>query len=471
MKPLKKAIASALLIVALTPYATQNRIPEPNIENIPLSRYSSDSHLPIHPTILDSLDIPVKKQLDMGELAGVQFANLFSDYTGITGKVPFNTSIDFTKQLNSMWKKKLNSTPELKGFYEEKIASYDHKETEKMTFPEYLDSIDNIIEETYQNIDWETVRRHKPIGHIPSEVGLKAIPLDPERTGLLKEMAGAISAKDMISYAMTELMPSYDGKKNRAVLEILVEEAGPEFINCIPSLGDDILSFGPYQLTEHVIGESGRYDATGASIISKALPEEMQIPTELEDIQGDDHHKAAYLLAINNIADALRKVDSGQIRHLNDNWKENLGNIAKYIAIANHHPKDAHRTFRLWIENKAAYDINVSCSDRLLPYVRKTHENREALGPEQRYHDFAKVRDGKETIFSYVVQKGDHPAEIIRKFDYEDQLTGDNYPDLEPGLFTKETYKNLVEDPKSHAYVGDNLQPGQEIYLRVNSNF
>ncbi|MFP4424212.1 MAG: hypothetical protein ACLFP2_03180 [Candidatus Woesearchaeota archaeon] len=468
---IKKTIASALLFVTLTPYTIQNKIPEPNIDNINLSRHAYDSHLQIHPTILDSLDIPAKEETDMGDLTGVRFANLFSDYTGIIGKVPANADIDFTHQLDSMWKKKLKGNPGLKNFYEKRISSYDHKEAEKMPFQEYLDTIDKVIEETYHNIDWETVRKHKPIRHLPSEEGLKAIPLDTERTELLKEMAGAISSKDMLSYAMTELMPSYDGEKNRAVLEMLVEEAGPEFINRIPSLGDNLLSFGPYQLTYHVIGESGRYDATGASIISKALPEEMQIPKDLIEIQGNDHHKAAYLLAINNIADALRKVDSKHIKMLNDNWKGNMENIAKYIAIANHYPTYAHRTFRFWIENNATYDINVSCSKRLLPYVRKTHENREALRPKTYYQDFAKVHEGEDTVFSYVVQKGDHPAEIIRKFDSVDLATGDHYKDLEPGLFSQETYKNLVKEPESYAYVGDNLKPGQEIYLRVNNKF
>ncbi|MGM5487375.1 MAG: hypothetical protein ACQESG_00335 [Nanobdellota archaeon] len=432
-------------------------------------------------------DTPKPTVVEMGELAGSRFANLFTDYTGIEGLVPEKATIDFTAQIRSTWheKMKANDSDTIKNFYQNEVLQYDHTTTEKVSFQEYLDSIDQIIDNTYQHIDWEKVRRRKPIGFKKVDDVRKAIPLDDTRLDILKGMAGVITADHMTSYACTETMPSSHGEKNLAVFEFLVEKAGPEFIYNIASQGDNHFSFGPYQLTPPVVGESGKYDATGASIIGKALPEHLKPPTSLEEVTGEEHHRVAYLLAINNIADALRKVDDQHLQTLSDNWENHIGDLARYIAVANHHPKDAHKAFQYWAENDAQHDLRVSCSERLLPYIHKTSENLAALSgittrpnpyipsgtiPSSQFGGFEKVQDGTHTIFRYIVNSGDHPAEIIRKFDRDDNSSGDFYKDMTPRLFKEKTYMNLVNAPDSKEYVGEELQPGQIIYLRAKKN-
>lgn len=129
---------------------------------------------------------------------------------------------------------------------------------------------------------------------------------------------------------MTELMPSSDGAKNARVYDFLLQTAGEEFLLAIPALGDEQVSFGPFQftplafldtenpLTRYGMGGARRGHAIrhGASLANLALSPAVRLAvSDVTDLYSfADHGTAAFLFAANNLARAARAL--GREPHL-----------------------------------------------------------------------------------------------------------------------------------------------------------
>lgn len=86
---------------------------------------------------------------------------------------------------------------------------------------------------------------------------------------------------------------------NDKVFTLLLENAGKEYLLFFPALGDNLLSYGPYQITHAAVdGKNG-----GATMADDRFTGGKMLKTrDIRKFPLEDHHKAAYLLALTNVA-------------------------------------------------------------------------------------------------------------------------------------------------------------------------
>lgn len=299
-----------------------------------------------------------------GRLEGRVLADLYTAYTGISGKVPAKVSIDFHRQLKSMWvrkEKRSGQNSVVKKTSELLQKSYVEQAPTRMNLKEYLNWVDGILSEVKRSMNWEL------LGQIKG--------LSTQERKLVKEIAKSIDGRDLIAYGLTELMPSRDGKLNYLVLDFLLKNAGLEYVDRIPAMYDPKTSFGLFQFTEYALYDVPGKPKRGASIINQALPEEQKIPGSVSKLRGAQHYKAAFLFMIENIANlANRRYNS-----LNSTWQNNKNDLVMFTATAHHMPVPALGAARRWLDNNARLAFYISCGRHLRKYALKTKANLEAL--------------------------------------------------------------------------------------------
>ncbi len=301
-----------------------------------------------------------------GNLEGRIFGDLYSEYTGIKGIVSKKATINFENELKEMWEKKLNKYPnKVAGeFFNKEVKEYDIHNSEKMSLESYVSEAQESINEINKTIDWNEVSKVKH--------------LNKSELSLLKKAALSLNGKDLISYALTEIMPSSEGDLNENVLDFLLKNAGREYVEMIPAMHDVMTSFGPYQFTSYAI-----YDILdtkeGASIINQALPESNKIPRSVSLLEGNDHHKAAYLFAINNIANLVNKLNYSQKKTFENSGISKKLDLVSYIATAHHLPKHAQDSYKRYLNNKTKTAYSTSCGTALRLYANKTKANFKAV--------------------------------------------------------------------------------------------
>ncbi len=297
---------------------------------------------------------------ETGELAGKKFSDLLSDYTGISGIVPKVVMIDFKYQLAQMWKKKIAhaeahgvDTGPLMETAQRLFSSYEPAQATKVDLTGYMHAIDGALSE---------VRLHD-LGAIRRLHAFKD--LDDTQLAIATRLEASIDAQKLLAYSITELMPSYDrdSPTNIEVLKFLLENAGSEYIDRIPALNDSSLSFGPDQFTENALEhrvekhlktvdgkpkEFTKIVRNGASLMDSILPTS-QIPAHVAQLRGTDHHKAAYLFALYNIASLVKSIGpekEGRSLKLLKHFEElPPGTVLEYIATAHHLPRNAIDAF------------------------------------------------------------------------------------------------------------------------------
>lgn len=293
---------------------------------------------------------------------------IFTNIPGTSGVISKpDKKEDFQYNLRLLWEKKAKiaeSDDAVNAVINTQVERYCSGKATKMTLSQYEKQIDKAIRNLKRNLDWHEAGKIKG--------------LDEERTGLLQKISLHITGKDLLSYSLTELMGSSDGKRNAKSLDYLLREAGREYVELIPALYDDKTSFGPYQFTEYAL-----YDADGeqrgASLINHALPEKYRIVGSVSKLKGNEHHKAAYLFAINNLAELISRLSRKEFNTLGHNWRENKDDIVSFMATAHHLPNDAISAARRWLDNDARFDYAVSCGPRIAKYAKKTGSNFDAL--------------------------------------------------------------------------------------------
>jgi hypothetical protein len=300
-------------------------------------------------------------------MKGSRFSDLFADYLGINyaGK---KVRINFKRNLERMWDKKQRMSRRNKvvpGLSSQIISEYCRRPATHMTLDSYITEATRTLRGVNRRINWKEVGKRK---------GLKG-----RKLTLLKKISTSLDGKDMLTYALTEIMPGHNGQLNRDVMDFLLRNAGRQYVEAIPALNDDWSSFGPYQLTSFAVYDTGR-EKRGASIINQALPARQRIPGSVGRVRGSDHHKAAYLNTINNLADLIRGLTPRQYKALRDVGRHKKKDLLKFIATAHNNPRAAiRRIAQYWLDNGARSDYTVSCTGKYKRISRETDANYVAL--------------------------------------------------------------------------------------------
>ncbi|MCD6464070.1 hypothetical protein J7L02_00925 [Candidatus Woesearchaeota archaeon] len=412
-----------------------------------------------------------KKVFQTGSLQGKYVNGLFADYLGVKGRVPETIQVDPQQLLIRMWNKKLNishGNDAVKQIYNKKVLKYSSNNHHYSSLDNFLKEIDNSINNVYKHLDWDMIAEVKN--------------LNKKKLNLLKKLAEKIDAKAMLAYGLTELMPKEDPDLNKQVLDFILKNYGVDYLMLIPAMHDGYASFGLWQLTSLAVYEvekpNGKIERRGASIINQALPDKYKIPGSLVLFNNEDHIKAAYLFAINNLAELIRDLTSKQLNTLSskvaNHYDEHVVSFIEFIATSHNNPSSARAAAKRWLDNEAESEYIVSCANSIKEYASKTRNNYSALigSSSHQSHNFFTRKSKHKTrnnefrylrinsegkhVFTYKVQSGDYPLKIAKRFNEWDSKHSD--------LYEEAGFKNVVN--RYGRFIG-RVYPSQKVYVVV----
>lgn len=221
--------------------------------------------------------------------------------------------------------------------------SYKVPERQQAGIEEYRIAAAHSIRDVRSSIDFSrlpTVAELKDIG----EHGMK----------LFRQLEQHINATSLITYALTEVMPNA-GRTGVETFDFLLRNAGRQYIESFPALYDRYLSFGPYQFTSLALYDAG--GKRGASLIN-GICKPSQIPGSVSKLEGNQHHKAAYLFAVYNLAALVNSLDEDTCKALTREpcMKAVTPDVVlQYIAAAHHLPVNARNAFSDYADQLIAH--------------------------------------------------------------------------------------------------------------------
>ena len=302
--------------------------------------------------------------VNTSSITGRKLGGLYSDITGIKGSVGQAHTINFGKLLADMWTRKLDR----KNVSEATVKSAEIPiklfldEPKKMTLHQFIAEADKQVTLVKKNLNF-----------VSACEGYK---LDEAECRMFKVLALDIRGVDLVAYGMTEIMPSPEGDLNVKIMEILLRNAGSNYMFTIPALHDRMLSLGFYQFTSYAVnGRSGQ----GASKMNRFLKTGVKIPGSVIALRNGEHHRAAYLFALDNLANLAKKTSVKEFEFLKKALKQKPGDIVTFMATAHHAPGLAIRSMKHWLSKGAKGTLNDHLIGRLYPYGKKSDNNLSAL--------------------------------------------------------------------------------------------
>ena len=269
-------------------------------------------------------------------LQGKKYTNLHSLYLGkpIGTTIIFEDSFsrDKNKAMDALWHKKFETgmtngdRARLEDFFNRAVKKTNFNDVKPSNLEQYENNIKNILKKKKAAMDRE-------------RLGAERLNGDSKKLKLLKKFSDMLDEKMLISYSMTELFPS-EGESSKDFLDLLLNTAGEKYLDYIPSIWDKRISFWPFQLTEDALLEEGE-TINGASKTNLYLNSEEKIPKRLLELEGLQHHTAAYLFALENIISLLKKDDKLLMDALSYlSKKRNKADFIQLIALMHNYPKN-----------------------------------------------------------------------------------------------------------------------------------
>lgn len=328
--------------------------------------------------------------------------------TGLEGKIPDTTyNTDYVDRLERLWHaKELNAGASLgaKKKGEQLVNEYQQASANgsitHMTIDDYLAESQKRISNT--RIDWKTLQQ-------------RAMPRNPERMQLVKELTNSLNAKDILAYSLTEFFGSHNAEKNLATKDYLLRTAGLEYVMSVPAVFDTLTSYGSHQFTPPAVADINFSQNTNFSI---------------NDLERFDHHELAYRFAARNITNLVAQLTEEELQTLEANHANNKDFLVQYIATAHYRPADARRaaknSLRDGISGTLGFYAEQLGNHRVKNYADKTLANLTAvyktpvwnLKPDMPANLFTTQKtflngDIKKV---YTVRAGDNPSSITRLF-------------------------------------------------------
>lgn len=310
----------------------------------------------------------------LGRLAGRPVSDLYAHYIGYEGVLPARLRIDWSERLTKMWTAKVKASGRNRVVTQTRgvlLKEFRSRNRQSMTFRQYQAIAHRESGTLHRAIDWSWIGNR----YLRNKAGK----VNTRKLTLLQKVASRIRGRQLMAYGLTELMPGQrDGAFNRDFFDFLLRNGGRTYVERIPALYDDRTSFGTYQFTSYAVYD-GPGGPRGASVVNRALPQNLRIPGSVMHLRGNDHFRAAYLFAVHNLAILIRSLNGKQMRALERVWSTSDASLTEFVAVAHHGPFPAYRAARRWLDNKARLPFNRSCNGRYLVYARKTAVNYRAL--------------------------------------------------------------------------------------------
>lgn len=298
-----------------------------------------------------------KVRVDLSSLTGRKLSSLYAQYLGINpGPVPPFTNVSFDERMASMYHQKvffkkckkkkpdecivssdtvLSQAPEL-------LERYIDSNKMKMDLKRLIAIADEKVVLAKKHIDWAMLCKSA------------AYRLDAKKCKLLQEIVANINGKDLVAYGMTELLPSPDGDLNVLYMDVLLRNAGAQFLYHVPALGDRYASLGLYQVTFFSLRKD-EMKVAGTNVVSSMVRNGGEkIPDSVVHLSSHQHHTAAFYFAVHNIAEFLNRASTKQVATLAKIHQKHLDEMVILVACAHHHPGLTYPVIKKWLDMKGA---------------------------------------------------------------------------------------------------------------------
>lgn len=304
------------------------------------------------------------------ELIGKRLAGLERRYVGAAASAGALAEslppIDFSENLQSMLAEKQGIVADARTgavqqrVYDALARSYAARTAEGSIRKTDLAGFRSLIEqETHTMLDalggrYEEIARtyfRNALGHadVPERERAR---VERGLAAALEYLAKHITPDVQLAYIATEIMPAPD--RGAALLSFLLENAGVEFLERIPALGDKELSYGPFQLTPYAVGSEGSASKLlRVANVRRAIPEDLASFSRIED-----HLRAGFAFGLYNLTallqDLVKRGQFEEVAALCDS--ASAGSAAgrstvflEYLASAHHRPVVAREVMQSWL--------------------------------------------------------------------------------------------------------------------------
>lgn len=325
---------------------------------------------------------PVK--IDLATLSGHRLNDLYVEYLALPkGKLaPPSVTVSFDEVMSRLYHKKVNfEWCNKKGTVCKEASdtvlvqmpllykNYLAKDKKKMSLKTFIDIADTKVASAKKGLDWNSVCKHYQRTKDSPQ-------LKQKKCATLKEVVAKLAGKDMVAYGMTELLPSAEGKLNVAYMDILLRNAGAEFLYHVPALGDELASLGFYQFTMYALRNDDE-TTEGASIINTFVKNGGEkIHDSVVYLDGHEHHVAAFYFAVHNLSRLVFSLSEKGLKSLSMKHKNYQDEIVMYVAAAHHAPGTAHKKTVAWVNaGMKSSLISAYRNHRIGKYAVKTKGN------------------------------------------------------------------------------------------------
>lgn len=267
--------------------------------------------------------------------------------------------------LDNLWEEKIGKVEEefKENFRKLKIEileDYEENPGKRIDLREFFNNyLNNCLIESLSIIDIDKLSRRFELSQEKMDI-LKIILEDSKFYRTILIFLSLIILNE-ISYASKD-----NPEINLEILNYLISNFGINFISCIPSIYDERISFGPFQLTDIVVGENNTKRSYPISIINECLKDEFEnyykLPNNLKDFRKRHHYRGVIFLCIYNLCRYLKKLNENQlfeIENLIKNKRENFYYNLILILAASHHGGEGVIKEFLKPENEREFSENV----------------------------------------------------------------------------------------------------------------
>lgn len=214
-------------------------------------------------------------------------------------------------------------------------------------------------------------------------------------TRVLEQLAKQITPDMMIAYMATEIFPVPE--RSIDAMSFLLENAGVEFLQSVPALGDKLLSLGVFQLTKYVSGPKG-----SVNNMLRVMKDSTLVPGELSDFSSiEDHLRAGFLFAFHNTVALIRDlIHDGKYAELSTLLEsassgQSNGNstvFLEYLAGAHHRPSVARRILSEWLTENQQVPVAIRPKSLANPAREEGAEKQVAMYMEKSRKCFAQLK-------------------------------------------------------------------------------
>jgi len=252
--------------------------------------------------------------------------------------------VDFEAAVDSMWSfKKTLLKDEYHAFADSLVESYSQKKAVKSSLKEYKEMVADDLENILNAFSVDEFTKGRNEDH---------------RT-FVKNIVENLDEDIFLAYSTTELFPNLNPAFNLTMYDKFLEKGGLDYIMRIPALYDNLLSFGPGQLTEFTISKD-----KSACSLNRYLPKDLKIPesmTEIDEI--DEHIRGSIANMIYNTHYIASKMSEKNLENFNEiyskmNSKDQKLLVAQLITGAHHKPADVAKKLDYFVDqcNKGKVD-------------------------------------------------------------------------------------------------------------------